>query len=263
VVLQETRAEGYAAIPLFDSKGALLGMLGVISRLPFPNTQLVESLLKISAARAAAELERKRADEALRASEARLKVLFEYAPDPYYVNDLNGVILDANQAGEELTGFSRSEVLGRNIMEAGLLAPEDLPKAMNRASRATAGLPSEPEEFTIIRKDGKHILVEIRSFPIEIDGQPLMLGCVRDITARKAAESERQERHQRIQKLHAAVLRLATHPAMVAGDRPMPDAKRGRGPEPGPRGRLAAESFERRVDLRGRIPPRGWPAQRG
>ena len=195
-----------------------LGRLAVVPRGTFPSTQLATSLLKIFAARAAAELERQRADEALRASEARLKILFEYAPDPYYVANLNGVILDANQAGEELTGYQRAEILGRRIMEIGLLAPTDAPKAAKRIGKAAARQSSGPEEFTIVRKDGRRVQVEIRSFPIRIGGEDVMLGCVRDITARKRAECERQERHQRIQRLQSAVLRLATHPAMVEGD---------------------------------------------
>ena len=217
-VLRESDAEGYAAIALLDSKGALLGSLGVVSRSPFSNTELASSLLKIFATRAATELERQRVDEALRASEARLKILFEYAPDPYYVANLSGAIVDANQAGEELTGYTRAEVLGRNIMDAGILAPADGPKAANRVRQAAAGEPTQPEEYTIIRKDGRRVEVEIRSFPIEIGGERLMLGCVRDITARKQAEAESRERHQRIQRLQSAVLHMATHPALVEGD---------------------------------------------
>ena len=217
-ILEAADAEGYAAVPLSDCKGAHLGSLGVVSRDPISNTQLATSLLKIFAARAATELERKRSDEALRASEARLKILFEYAPDPYYVSDLKGAIVDANQAGEDLTGYTRAEVLGRNILEIGLLSPADRSKVAVRLSRAVAGQPMEPEEFTIVRKDGRHVQVEIRSFPIEIEGERLMLGCVRDITERKRAECESRERHHRIQKLQSAVLQLATHPALAGGD---------------------------------------------
>ena len=217
-MLQATDGEGYAAVPLSDSKGSHLGSLGVVSRNPISNTQLATSLLQIFAARAATELERKRSDEALLASESRLKILFEYAPDTYYVADLQGTIVDANQAGEVLTGYTRGEVLGRDILEIGLISPADRAKAADRIRRAAAGQTTEAEEFNIVRKDGRHVQVEIRSFPIEIEGERLMLGCVRDITERKRAECESRERHQRIQKLQSAVLQLATHPALAGGD---------------------------------------------
>jgi len=218
-VLREPDAEGYAAIPLLDSKkGTVLGSLGLVSHRPFSDSELASSLLRISAARAAAELERKRADEALRASEARLKILFEYAPDPYYVVDLSGAIVDANQACEELTGYKRAEVLGRNIIDLGILAPSDGPKAITRLRQSITGQATQPAEYTIVRRDGRPVQVEIRAFPIEIGGERLMLGCIRDITARKQAEAENRERHQRIQKLQAAVLHLATHPALVEGE---------------------------------------------
>ena len=96
--------------------------------------------------------------------------------------------------------------------------PEDVPKASNRVALAASGQPTEAEEYCLVRKDGGRVQVEIRSFPIEIDGQRLMLGCIRDITARKKAERERGHRHRRIQRLQAAVLRLAMHPALVEGD---------------------------------------------
>ncbi|MGB3480130.1 MAG: response regulator, partial [bacterium] len=39
-------------------------------------------------------------------SEQRLKILFEFAPDAYYLNDLKGSFVDGNKAAEELTGYT-------------------------------------------------------------------------------------------------------------------------------------------------------------
>ena len=51
--------------------------------------------------------ERKRAEEELKSSEKRLKILFEFAPDAYYLSDLKGNFVDGNGAAEELTGYKR------------------------------------------------------------------------------------------------------------------------------------------------------------
>lgn len=61
--LAQMEIDSYVATPLLDSKGCVLGLLGVMDRKPLENVQLVESLLTIFATRAVAELERQRAEE--------------------------------------------------------------------------------------------------------------------------------------------------------------------------------------------------------
>lgn len=61
-LLGEMEIESYAAIPLIDSSGIPLGVLGVMGCQPFTNVQLIESLLSIFATRAVAELERQQAE---------------------------------------------------------------------------------------------------------------------------------------------------------------------------------------------------------
>lgn len=43
-------------------------------------------------------MDRERAMEALKSSQERLKILFEFAPDAYYLDDLKGTFIDGNQA---------------------------------------------------------------------------------------------------------------------------------------------------------------------
>lgn len=62
-ILTEMQAEGYIGIPLFDSSGKPLGLLAAIHDKPIEKISLAESILTIFAARAAAELERKHAEE--------------------------------------------------------------------------------------------------------------------------------------------------------------------------------------------------------
>ena len=53
--------------------------------------------------------EHKRSEEELTSSEERLRILFEYAPDAYYLNDLKGNLIDGNKAAENLMGYKRKE----------------------------------------------------------------------------------------------------------------------------------------------------------
>jgi PAS domain S-box-containing protein len=72
-ILGDIGAEGYIGTPLFDSTGRALGLLVVMDQAPIANPNFAESVLQIFAARAAAELERTRAEAALGESTERLK----------------------------------------------------------------------------------------------------------------------------------------------------------------------------------------------
>lgn len=132
--------------------------------------------------------EQKRAENALRESEERFRILFEYAPDAYYLNDLEGRLIDGNRVTAELTGYPKEALIGQKFTELGLLSPQELPKALAALAQNRRGESTGPDEFTLNRRDGSQVTVEIRSFPIEIKGQRVVLGQARDITQRKQAE---------------------------------------------------------------------------
>ncbi|MFC1859134.1 PAS domain-containing protein [Thermodesulfobacteriota bacterium] len=144
---------------------------------------------------------RAQAEEALRNSEEHLKILFEYAPDAYYLNDLQGFFIDGNKAAEEMIGYSRGQLIGKNFMQLALLPPEDLPKAQNLLAANALGQPSGPDDFTLIRKDGSRLVAEIRTYPVKIKGKSLVLGIARDVTARKQAEEALRKAHEGLDRL--------------------------------------------------------------
>jgi PAS domain S-box-containing protein len=72
-VLQEMKAEGYVGITLWGHQGEPIGLIALIWRCPLEDPSPAESLLQLVAARAAGELERERAEAALRESEERLE----------------------------------------------------------------------------------------------------------------------------------------------------------------------------------------------
>ena len=135
--------------------------------------------------------ERKNIEQQLREDEDRLNVLFQYAPDGYYLNDRNGVLIDGNRMAEKLCGYTKAEFAGKSFAETGLIRPEDLPRAMAILEKNRRGEPSGPDELTLIRKDGSPVSVEIRTYPTRIQGRMVTLGIARDMTERKAAEAER------------------------------------------------------------------------
>lgn len=144
--------------------------------------------------------ERKRADEALRSSEERLKILFEYAPDAFFIVDMDGTLIDGNRAAERLAGRPREEFIGKSLVEAGFVPPEQLLKAAAMLGRLAAGTAAGPTEFTFIHRDGTRIPVEIATFPVTIDGRQLALASVRDTSERQQLESLKKKAFLQIEE---------------------------------------------------------------
>jgi PAS domain S-box-containing protein len=149
--------------------------------------------------------ERKRTEEELRNSEERLKILFESAPDAYYLSDLKGTLVDGNRAAEELIGYKKEELIGKSFLatEVKLLPPGQIPKATALLARNLLGQPTGPDEFTLNRKGSGQVTVEIRTFPVKIAGQSLVLGIARDITGHKRVEEELRGHRDHLEELVA------------------------------------------------------------
>src|SRR6185503_10720357 len=77
--------------------------------------------------------EERRAQQALRESEERYRELFENARDALYVHDLSGRYTSFNRAAEELSGFSREEILGKHF--SNFVAPGSLKDARTNLCR--------------------------------------------------------------------------------------------------------------------------------
>jgi len=144
--------------------------------------------------------DRKQTQGALKESEERLKILFEFAPDAYYLSDLEGTFIDGNVAAEELTGYRREELIGKSFLSLKLLPPEQISKAAALLKKNALGNPTGPDEFNLTRKDGTHVTVEIRTYPVRIKNQVLVLGIARDVTERICAEVALQKARDELEK---------------------------------------------------------------
>ena len=138
--------------------------------------------------------ERRKEKQQLLESEERFKLIFEHAPDAYYLTDLKGKFIYGNKTAENLIGYRRDELIGRNIGK--ILLESQLPMALNILSKIKKGLKTGPDELIIKHKDGREIPIEIRSHPITINNKALVLGIARDITERKIHENLMVELNQ-------------------------------------------------------------------
>ncbi|MCX8057275.1 MAG: PAS domain-containing sensor histidine kinase [Ignavibacteria bacterium] len=115
----------------------------------------------------------------------RLKILFENAPDPIFIFDFNGIIIDANSASEKLVGWRREEAFGKSFSELKFFDKPNLFKALKILSKSLNGETTGPTEFVITNRSGEKIFVEASTHPIEIEGKKYVLCVARDISERK------------------------------------------------------------------------------
>jgi len=135
--------------------------------------------------------DRNRAQEALRASENRFRSLFEFSPDAIVASALDGTIREVNGRVEEFFGYTRGELVGQSV---DVLVPERYRRSHpEHRHRYTAHSRMRPMgaglDLYARRKDGSEFPVDIMLAPMETPEGTLVLSTIRDVTARKEAES--------------------------------------------------------------------------
>jgi PAS domain S-box-containing protein len=135
--------------------------------------------------------ERKRAEEALRKSEAHFRFLVEQASDGIFVADAQWNFVDVNSAAAKMLGYTRAELLLLSIPD--IVMREEVPRVGPEIERVGGGA-TVLSEWKFRRKDGS-------SFPGEVCGKQLpdgrLQGIVRDISERHNAEEAMRQSEER------------------------------------------------------------------
>ncbi|PYT02322.1 MAG: hypothetical protein DMF60_21680, partial [Acidobacteria bacterium] len=173
----ETRHFQTSLSPIRDQSGKVTGLVGV----------------------GRDSTERKRAGEALLESEERYRELVENARDIIYSHDLKGNYTSVNKAGEQITGYTREEVLKMNLAQT--VAPEYLERARQMIANKLAGQKETVYDLEIIAKDAHRIKVEVNTRLVYEDDVPVGIqGIARDVTERKRAEEALRDSQERFRR---------------------------------------------------------------
>src|SRR5512132_1963234 len=146
---------------------------------------------------------RKRAEQALRESEARLRRTVENAPFPIMVHAEDGEVVHLSRAWMELTGYSREEIgtiaawTDRAYGEHKELVRTDINKLYALDQAVDEG------EYRICTADGRTRLWTFSSAPVGSDdrGRRLVVSMAADVTERKEAERALRESEIRMRAL--------------------------------------------------------------
>jgi PAS domain S-box-containing protein len=125
-------------------------------------------------------------------SEAKFRGFLESAPDAVVVVNDKGEIVTINSLTEKMFGYSRDELLGKEVE---VLVPQRYHQThVGQRSAYSAEPRTRPmgagRELTGQRKDGSEFPVEISLSPLETEGGTLVISIVRDVTQRHQAEAQ-------------------------------------------------------------------------
>jgi PAS domain S-box-containing protein len=200
--------QAYFGATLDDSQGENLGLLTVMYRHPVDRTEMIESMLKIFAARTSAELERKKFESKLKESEARYRDITENSAFGIIVYNESGQCMVANRAVAEMIGATVEQVLSQNFFTIESWRRSGL---LDTAIRVIETREKKKESFYISTSFGKDVWLDFVFVPyIEKEEKYLML-LAEDITERKLAEQALLKAHneleQRVRERTAELLR--------------------------------------------------------
>jgi PAS domain S-box-containing protein len=144
--------------------------------------------------------ERKQVEARLKESEQKFRKAFMTGADAFYIATLDeGLILEVNDCFQEVFGYRCEEVIGKTSIQLGLCAdPVDRARLVSEVK--SKGYVRNME-IRARRKGGEVFPLLISVNLLQVNGEQLILGVIRDVTARKRAEESLRESEERFRSL--------------------------------------------------------------
>ncbi|MDX6635294.1 MAG: hypothetical protein QOF06_1497, partial [Solirubrobacterales bacterium] len=127
----------------------------------------------------------------LRLAETRMRQILQTAQDGHVILDADGVLLDANEAAEQLLGRARADMVGQRFADFAF-APEDAARHHERRAQMLAEGGRRRFEVDLMHADGTRVPVEKSAAVIEVDGDKLVAGFLHDLRGRRQRERDRR-----------------------------------------------------------------------
>jgi rsbT co-antagonist protein RsbR len=134
--------------------------------------------------------------------------MVENAPEPIFLWDAKGNVLEVNKKAEELLGYTRKELTRMHLAQ--IHSKEELEKIEAAFDEIIKKGTIRLIDGLVLRKDGKTIPVDIAANRVECSGKKLIQGIFRDVTDRKKLEGEFQKNLQDLKERDEAIRKMST-----------------------------------------------------
>ncbi|HEY9878198.1 MAG TPA: PAS domain S-box protein [Leptolyngbyaceae cyanobacterium] len=226
-LVQSLQVDSYLGVVLTSTSGQPIGTLCVMDKKPIKNAHW-EALLRLFAMRAAAELERQQAIEALerlnqelevrveqrtaalRKSESNLSAIFSQAAVGIKLATLNGQYFKVNQKLCDILGYTQEELLSKKFKDVS--HPDDVNKGEEERQQLYSGaINSFSIDKRFLHKDGHTVWIKMTVSAVrKPSGEPdYSIGVMEDISERKRAEDERKQTEEALRQSEEKFRQLA------------------------------------------------------
>ena len=144
--------------------------------------------------------DRKRAEEAIKASEEKFRMLFEHSGDPIMILGIDGAIIDVNSTAETHLGYSREELSRMNIRDIEIPEHAALIKGQIEDMKSSGSTLFETAHRT---RSVDVVPIEVHATLISYHGNPAILSIRRDISERKRTEVALQQANRKLNLLNS------------------------------------------------------------
>jgi PAS domain S-box-containing protein len=206
VELVGASSAAWLGVPLITQQGTI-GVMAVQTY--HEQERLTESdkdVLVFVSTHVALAIERKQAEEALRASEDKFSTAFHTSPDSVNINRLSdGLYIEINQGFTALTGFTAQDIQGKTSAQINIWADLADRARLVQGLREHGGVTNLEASFRM--KDGSIRTGLMSARVIQVNGETCILSITRDITERKLAEEQIKQLNRDLEQRAADLAR--------------------------------------------------------
>ncbi len=200
-MLADMGIEAYFGVPIRTAQGEVRGIIVALDRTRRTPVPGLDTLLETAASRAAAELDRARAERALADREARLRQLIDTTLEGVWTIDEHNQTTLVNERMAAMLGYTPAQMNGRSMFD--FMDARAQAEATTNVERRKRGI-GERHEFRLRHASGADVWVVMASTPLPtVDGRYAgALAMVTDVTERRGLELKIQH----AQKLESLAL---------------------------------------------------------
>ncbi len=161
--------------------------------------------------------ERRAAEEAIRESEEKFRLIFETSPYTIVISNNQGIIVDVNQSFLRQTKYKRDEIIGKSAVEIGLWENADHREEFISEIKIKKYVSNRESTYRI--KDGTLRNSIISSKMIRLKDEELLFTMAIDVTEKKKAEEALRENEERFKEIfHNLGMGVAVYEAVGNGE---------------------------------------------